>query len=182
MGDPKPRAPEPSVGGPDSRYLDGVAPKTAEERARFSMNERAKENAEQTKEGNAKGEPQKLDGKPIRHGAKQYGDKDGVPGGKGGAAPTPEEIKSRGKNWANKAADSPETAVARAISVRCSGREIVFLPPKGGQGKPIAIEWDGDPVVVVDSIALQVRNRIKSWGMAIGGGHWEPVLDVDVAP
>ncbi len=181
-GRPKNAGAEPSVGGPDSRYLDGVAPKTAEERARFSMNERAKEEADKAKQGGGKSEGQKFDGKPIRHGAKQYGDKDGVPGGKGGAAPTPEEIKNRGKNWANKAADSPETAVARAISVRCSGREIVFLPPKGSLGKPIAIEWDGDPVIVVDSIALQVRNRIKSWGMAIGGGYWDPVLDVEVAP
>lgn len=181
-GRPKDAASTPSIGGPDSRYVDGVAPKTAEERARFSMNERAKEEGESNKAGNEKSKEQKFDGKPIRHGSKQYGDKDGVPGGTGGGTPPLEELQKRGKNWANKVADSPETAIARAISVRCSGREIVFLPPKGSQSKPVAIEWDGDPITVVDSIALQVRNRIKSWGMAIGGGHWHPVLDVEVAP
>lgn len=159
---------EEGVGGPDSRYLDGVAPKDAG-KLKYAGNPGTKDGS--SKPGEA----------PYRHGATKEGDKDGVPGGEGGAAAL-EQVKRRAKNWANKGANSTSTPVTRKISVRCSASQISFLPPKGTPGKPITIDWAGNPVNVVDSIALQVNNRINSWGMAIGGGYWQPVLDVEVSP
>jgi hypothetical protein len=156
-----------SAGGPDQRYLDGVAPKE-HQKSRFSAGANDANKSE-------------FAGEPTEHGATKSGDKDGVPGGQGGAAAI--EIQKRGKNWAHKKpANAIDTAVTRSLAVRCTGSQIIFMPPKGGAGKPIAIEWAGDPINVVDSIALQVRHRIQSWGMAIGGGHWQPVMDVEVTP
>lgn len=160
-----------SVGGGDQRFLDGVAQKTPP-KSRFT------ESAQANKESQ-----NQFGGQPIRHGATKPGDKDGVPGGQGGAADVASEIQKRGKNWAHKRpANTIDTSVTRSLNARCTGSQLIFMPPKGGTGKPIAIEWAGDPINVVDSIALQVRNRINSWGMAIGGGYWHPVLDVEVTP
>lgn len=156
---------EQGVGGNDARYLDGVADNTP--RSRFADEEQASEDQSTST------------GAPKRHGSRKAGDKEGEPGGQGGA---PIEIERRGRNWAHAAAEPHQTTVRRSIQVRCTGTQIIFLPPPGGAGKPIAIEWAGDPVQVVDSVALQVRNRIASWGMAINNGHWQPVLDVEVTP
>lgn len=159
---------EPGVGGPDSRFVDGVAP-NASQKSRFVNGPTNK--AAAAKPGEA----------PVRHGATKAGDPNGTPSGEGGAAAIG-EVQSRGKNWANKGADVRSTPVTRTISATCTDYGLTFLPPKGTPGKPIVIEWAGNPVDVVDRIALQVNNRISGWGMAIGGGYWQPVLMVDVAP
>jgi hypothetical protein len=152
--------------GADSRYLNGAADKAA--KSRYS---------EDNSSGSAK---EKIAGASTEQGAAKQGANNGQAGANGGAASA--EIQRRGKNWANKEADLTATPAYRSIKVRCSAAQVVFMPPKGSDRKPIAIAWDGDPITVVDSIALQVRSRIASWGMAIGGGYWQPVLDVEVAP
>lgn len=34
----------------------------------------------------------------------------------------------------------------------------------------------------IDQLVEQVQERIESWGIAVAGGYWKPVLNVEVAP
>ena len=57
----------------------------------------------------------------------------------------------------------------------------VVLPDKGAKDPPITIELVGTPVERTEKLATVVRQRVDSWGVALAGGHWTPILHVDVA-
>ncbi len=88
---------------------------------------------------------------------------------------------ARGANWAWDRPQRTQTSVIRAIRIRCYVDRWVLLPDKGTNGAPETIDFEGTPAQRAEKLAEAVQRRVESWGVALAGGYWTPVLHVDVA-
>ncbi len=90
--------------------------------------------------------------------------------------------KARGRNWAWSQGPPTETPVVRSIRVQCLSDRWVILPDAGSNKQPESILFDGSPQARAEQLAKLVSDRVSSWGLALTGGHWKPMLSVEVAP
>jgi len=88
---------------------------------------------------------------------------------------------ARGANWAWDRPQRTQTAVVRAIRVRCYNDCWIVLPEKGSHRPPDTIRFDDPPEKRAEQLAKIVRRRVENWGVALAEGHWTPVLHVEVA-
>lgn len=95
----------------------------------------------------------------------------------------PQPVASqRGRNWAWSEGPRTQTPVVRSIRLHCFKDRWVLLPDDGNPNKGIAISFDQPPQDRAEALAQAVQDRVKSWGLALTGGYWKPVIVVDVAP
>jgi hypothetical protein len=45
-----------------------------------------------------------------------------------------------------------------------------------------AITYDGTPQQRAEKLAAAIADRVDSWGLALSGGYWKPILVVEVDP
>jgi hypothetical protein len=89
--------------------------------------------------------------------------------------------QSRGRDWAWRDGNRSQTSVIRAIRLQCFVDRWVLLPDRGSKAAPTIINFDGTLVQRAEKLAQAVTERVDGWGVAVAGGHWAPVLHVDVA-
>ncbi len=89
--------------------------------------------------------------------------------------------KTRGNNWGLPQANANLTAVQRPIRLACLADRYVLLPDKGESRTPTVVLIDGPAVEEVDSLVDKIHELIDSWGIAVAGGYWKPVLNIAVA-
>lgn len=89
--------------------------------------------------------------------------------------------QSRGQGWAWRDGNQSRTAIVRAIWLHCYNDRWILRPDKGSSARPQTIRLDGTPMQAAEQLAVAVRGRVESWGVALAGGHWAPVLHVEVA-
>lgn len=102
----------------------------------------------------------------------------GAQAGKG--QPTPLS-KTRGENWGLPSRGSQATGVERPLRVACLPDRLILLPDRGEKRSPEVVLVDGAMSDDIDSLVTKVRTRIEEWDMALAGGYWIPVLNVQVA-
>lgn len=88
-----------------------------------------------------------------------------------------------GNNWALPATAQPRgTAIVRGMSVVVTPDAFLLLPDSGrGPTQTFRIR-DGLVRNAAMQLATAAHDRIDAWGYAIRGGHWQPVLRVQVQP
>lgn len=95
----------------------------------------------------------------------------------------PQPVASqRGRNWAWSDGPRTQTPVVRSIRLHCFKDRWVLLPDDGNPNKGTTISFDQPPQARAEALAQAVQDRVKSWGLALTGGYWKPVIVVDVAP
>ncbi len=99
-------------------------------------------------------------------------------GGKGQPSPL---SKTRGENWGLPSRGSEATGVTRPLRVACLPDRLILLPDRGEKRSPEVVLVDGAMADDIDSLVTKVRERIEEWDMAVAGGYWIPVLNVQVA-
>ena len=86
-------------------------------------------------------------------------------------------------NWAlpDEMAGARGTAIVRSIQVTARADAFVMYGENGRGAPQVFAFTDG----MVDRAAMQlaaaVQSRVQSWGLALPGGRWQPVLAVEVA-
>lgn len=90
---------------------------------------------------------------------------------------------SKANNWGLPDARDRLTGITRPIRVTCESNRLLILPDKGEAGKPIVIPVSEELTPVeVQTFVAGVQKNMKSWGLAVAGGYWKPVLNVHVNP
>ncbi len=89
--------------------------------------------------------------------------------------------QSKGRGWAWRDGNNSKTAIVRAIWLQCYSDQWIIRPDKGSNTAPTVIKLEGSAMQRAEQLAQAVRARVEGWGMAIAGGHWTPVLHVEVA-
>lgn len=87
----------------------------------------------------------------------------------------------RGRNWAWSQGPPTQTPVVRSIRMQCFGDRWVLLPPTGSTRPGETILLDGIVQERAEQLARMIIDRVDSWGLALAGGYWKPILVVEVA-
>ena len=89
----------------------------------------------------------------------------------------------RGRGWAWSQGPPSQTSVGRSIRLQCLADRWIVLPDSGKANDPaaITITFDTSPQQRAEQLAKVVAERVDSWGIALSGGYWKPMLVVDVA-
>ncbi len=90
--------------------------------------------------------------------------------------------KRKGRNWAWSAGQSRQTAVVRSIRLVCYDDRWVLLPDAGSKDKPQTVMLDVAMQTSAEELAEVITKRVDRWGIALAGGYWKPVIEVEVAP
>jgi hypothetical protein len=112
----------------------------------------------------------------------------GAPAGSSGNAAKrgPSQVKSgagRGSNWGLPGANARSTGITRPIHIAILLDRLVIIPEAGDDRPQQQLRVpdrlrDSD----IDGFVTGVQKEMKSWGLAVEGGYWKPVLQVAVAP
>ncbi len=89
----------------------------------------------------------------------------------------------QGKNWGLPNSPPPASVgITRPIRIALHHDRVVFLPERGVRDThPITIPLYGPLSGHVDAILSSVWRVMETWGLAVVGGYWQPVLQVQVA-
>ncbi|MEX2173497.1 MAG: hypothetical protein WD872_03990 [Pirellulaceae bacterium] len=92
--------------------------------------------------------------------------------------------KSRGSNWGLPGAAGRSTGITRPIHAAVLLDRLVLVPERGDERLPQQLKIAADRLQMqeVDAFVSAVQKEMKSWGLAVAGGYWKPVLQVQVAP
>lgn len=90
--------------------------------------------------------------------------------------------KQRGANWSTPDSNRGLTGITRPIMVVCHPDRLVILPERGERTRPIEVLLPGETRSSIDDFANQIWKSVDRWGLAVAGGHWKPLLHVQVAP
>ena len=90
--------------------------------------------------------------------------------------------RARGRNWAWSQGPPTETPVVRSIRVQCLNDRWLVVPDSGSSKTSLTVSFESTPRERAEQLAKIVLERVDSWGIALTGGHWKPVLLVEVAP
>lgn len=101
--------------------------------------------------------------------------------GQSGAA-TRSVANSRGRNWAWSEGPRTQTPVVRSIRLVCANDHWLILPDAGKKSGEVRIEFDGSPRERAERLAKLIHSRVESWGLALSGGYWKPILVAEVQP
>ncbi|MEM7558504.1 MAG: hypothetical protein AAF394_05220, partial [Planctomycetota bacterium] len=88
----------------------------------------------------------------------------------------------RGRNWAWRDGPRTQTPVVRKVHLHCFADSWVLLPDNGDVNLALTIPFKGTSEQRAVVLAKAIIERVDSWGLALAGGYWKPVLIVDVAP
>ena len=91
--------------------------------------------------------------------------------------------KGRGSNWGLPGAVGRVTAITRPIHVAVLADRVILVPERG-ETRP-AQQLLISPELTqpeADAFVEGVQREMRGWGLAVEGGYWKPVLEVEVAP
>ncbi len=90
----------------------------------------------------------------------------------------------RGRGWAWSQGPPSQTSVVRTIHLQCLADRWILLPDSGKANDPRAktINFEASPQQRAEALAKLIADRVDSWGLALSGGYWKPILVVEVAP
>lgn len=90
--------------------------------------------------------------------------------------------QQRGSDWAMRgaagASDGP--AVVRNINMQSFADRYVLMDGSNRRGQVVLID-PANPTAAVVRLAKMIRDRVDRWGLALTGGRWQPILQVDVS-
>lgn len=87
----------------------------------------------------------------------------------------------RGRNWALPNATDDATGIVRPLRLAVLPDRLIILPDRDERRPPEVVLIEGEMSKNVDKFVAKIWDRIEEWGMAVAGGYWKPVLNVDVA-
>lgn len=88
----------------------------------------------------------------------------------------------KGRGWAWSQGPPTQTSVVRAIRMQCLADRWVVLADSAKSGQAsTTIAFEDSPQQRAEQLAKVVAERVDQWGIALTGGYWKPVLEVEVA-
>lgn len=88
--------------------------------------------------------------------------------------------KQRGRNWGLPQANDGGTGIIRPIRVACLEDRLILLPDLGIHEAPDVILINGSMIDEIDTLVGKIWEQVDTWGIAVTGGYWKPILHVDV--
>ncbi len=91
--------------------------------------------------------------------------------------------RGRGSNWGLSGATSRSTGITRPLQVVVLLDRLVLVPERGVSRPAEQIKISPQmSQAELDQFVETVQLEMKSWGLAVEGGYWKPILQIEVAP
>lgn len=91
--------------------------------------------------------------------------------------------KRKGRDWALKNKVDHATGITRPIRVQCFADRLVIQSEKGEAQRPKVIMLQKGRVRgSAEEFVAGIWKHMETWGLAVRGGYWKPLLRVEVAP
>jgi hypothetical protein len=74
------------------------------------------------------------------------------------------------------------SSIERRIPVVCRRDAFVLGPARRGTASTVFPLADATTSAAAVELAQAVRERVATWGVALAGGRWEPILWIEVEP
>ena len=126
--------------------------------------------------------PGQQGGRQTEPGSQSPAPQSGADGGPGGAAVTDQDVQARPDGWGLPRRDAVVTGITRPIYVSCYANKLVIVPRRGERGRTLTLNLSGPLSGQVDEFVGQLWKHMESWGIAVAGGHWRPVVKIEVFP
>lgn len=88
----------------------------------------------------------------------------------------------RGANWGLPNYTAKATGITRPIRVRIEPGEMLILPERGTKNSARIVPIEGSMTKATEELVSQLWDEVEGWGIAVSGGYWKPVLNVEAAP
>jgi len=64
----------------------------------------------------------------------------------------------------------------------CSTDRLIIVPGRYERLAPFTTQTQGNVVESLDSFVASLWSYMENWGIAVAGGYWKPILNVEVRP
>ena len=118
-------------------------------------------------------------------GADQEAEGDGTPqafagsDGEGGTAIAPGNRKG---GWGLPKRRFGSTGISRPVRVICTTDRLIIVPGRYERLNPFTTPTGGNVAGSLDRFVGSLWDYMENWGIAVAGGYWKPVLNVEVRP
>jgi hypothetical protein len=89
--------------------------------------------------------------------------------------------RTRGRDWAYSGSKNG-TPVVRTIRMTIQTDRWIVQPDQYSKDRPVTIMLEAGPQKCSEELAKLITGRVEGWGYALAGGHWKPMLEVEVTP
>jgi hypothetical protein len=72
--------------------------------------------------------------------------------------------------------------ISRPVRVICTTDRLIIVPGRYERLPPFTTQTQGDVVASLDSFVASLWSYMENWGIAVAGGYWKPILNVEVRP
>jgi multidrug efflux pump subunit AcrA (membrane-fusion protein) len=91
--------------------------------------------------------------------------------------------RGRGSNWGLSGATNRSTGITRPLQVVVLLDRLVLVPERGDSRPAQQLRISPQmSQAELDRFVETVQLEMKSWGLAVEGGYWKPILQIEVAP
>ena len=90
--------------------------------------------------------------------------------------------ETRGSNFGLPKADVNLREVKRPLHVVCMKDRLLLLPDEGDSRPTQVTLFSEDVRGDMDAFIAGIWSHMERWGLALSGGYWKPILQVDVKP
>ena len=113
---------------------------------------------------------------------------EGIPGspqsfpggdGEGGIATAPAARKA---GWGLPKRRFGSTGISRPVRVICTTDRLIIVPGRYERLVPLTTQIQGNVAASLDQFIGTLWDYMENWGIAVAGGYWKPVLNVEVRP
>ena len=99
--------------------------------------------------------------------------------GDGGSAIAPQ---NRQVGWGLPKQRLGVTAVSRPVRVICTTDRLIIVPGRYERLAPFTTHTAGNVNTSLDRFVAALWDYMENWGIAVAGGYWKPILNVEVRP
>jgi len=99
--------------------------------------------------------------------------------GEGGVATAPGNRKGA---WGLPKKKFGSTEISRPVRVICTTDRLIIVPGRYERLAPFTTQTRGSVAGSLDQFVGTLWDYMENWGIAVAGGYWKPVLNVEVRP
>ena len=99
--------------------------------------------------------------------------------GEGGATTAPGNRKG---GWGLPKRKFGSTGISRPVTVICTTDRLIIVPGRYERLAPFTTQTGGNVPGALDRFVGSLWDYMENWGIAVAGGYWKPVLNVEVRP
>jgi hypothetical protein len=99
--------------------------------------------------------------------------------GEGGIATAPGARKA---GWGLPKRRFGSTGISRPVRVICTTDRLIIVPGRYERLVPFTTQTQGNVAASLDQFIGALWDYMENWGIAVAGGYWKPVLNVEVRP